>query len=79
MVGMKAEVMKSIALDLLGTEDEAQALELIRFSANRLIMAVYGGRELVKLEWSDELTVRDIAALEMMMHAQAVRLNSRRR
>jgi hypothetical protein len=71
---MKAEVMKSVAFQLLGTGDDAQALELIRFSANRLSMAVVDGKELSKLAWKDELRVRDVAALEMMMHAQAVQL-----
>jgi hypothetical protein len=71
---MKAEVMKSVALQLLGTGDDAQALELIRFSANRLSMAVIDGKELLKLAWKDDLRVRDVAALEMMMQAQTIQL-----
>lgn len=65
---MKAKDVESAALDMVGSFDEARALELIRQAANWMHAAL-DGDFFFTMEWNDDLNLRDRAALVWVMQA----------
>jgi hypothetical protein len=63
---VKANDARRIALALLGTTDNAKALELIRVSINRIHLR-YGRVEYEVLHWSDDIDLDDAPILALAM------------